>query len=252
MIATKKCASQRPAHRMFVIAALACLSIGLSGCCQYGQNRLYDFCDIFQFGGGVTSQNPKAGITPPAIGVYVQATEYMNLGAVYFNGSLAEMDGRGFYAGPEEHLRYGLFCYQGTQINQNYLAGSENYFKKSKCLWTKRMNSNAMRWNKTPAKELDYEYFAEEIHEGFPIMPRGWQYWENVAVELGISEPFLTHLGFDIRVGIDPSEISDFILGIFTIDYNNDDLTAEEYKEMTGMAASTGSKVVREPKPASE
>ena len=77
------------------------------------------------------------------------------------------------------------------------------------------------------AHELEYEYFAEEIHEGFPIMPRGWQYWENIAVEIGISEPFLTHLGFDLRIGVDPSEISDFILGIFTIDYNHDDLTME-------------------------
>ncbi|MCX7049934.1 MAG: hypothetical protein NTX50_31185 [Candidatus Sumerlaeota bacterium] len=222
-----------PFHRVLIFAVLACLGLVMSGC-RYAHNRLYDFCDIFQAGVGVTSQNPDSGMVPPAIGVHVQASEFMNLGAVYFNGSTAEMDGRGFFAGPESRQRYGLLCFQRLKIDQSYTSGSMNYFKQSQSQWTKRMNSRAMRWSEAPAKELDYDYWAEDIHEGYPILYRGWQYWENIGVEFALSEPFLTHLGFDVRFGIDPSEVSDFVLGFFGVDFQSDDLTEDEYEEMVG------------------
>jgi hypothetical protein len=44
-----------------------------------------------------------------------------------------------------------------------------------------------------------------------------------------LCEPFLTHLGVSLRLGFDPSEISDFVLGIFYVDFKGDDLTADEY-----------------------
>lgn len=217
------------------IAWFGCLTLMLTpmvGCQRYGQNRLADFMDIFQFGAGVTAENPVTGVIPPSLGVYVQATEFLNLGAMHFHGVSAEWDGRGTFVGPESRVRYGFGPWQRIQIRQFYDLGEENYFKKVNGAWTKRMNSKAMRWWNKPAKELEYEYWAYTRHDGMPIMHRGWQYWENFNLEVAIAEPFITHLGFNVRLGFDPSEIFDFLLGIATIDFKRDDLTPEECAEM--------------------
>lgn len=212
------------------------LSLMLGGCQQtsferYASSRLADFMDIFQIGGGVTAENPVTGVIPPSLGLYVQATEFLNLGAMHFHGVGAEIDGRGMFAGPESRVRYGFGPWQRIQIRQFYDIGSENYFKKVDGAWTRRMNSKRMRWWHKPAKELEYEYWAYSRHEGMPIMHRGWQYWENFNIEACIAEPFLTHMGFNVRLGFDPSEIFDFLLGWTTLDFKRDDLTAEEYVE---------------------
>lgn len=212
-----------------IVLALACL-IPLTGC-RYGTNRVNDFADIFQIGAGVTSENPGSGVLPPSLGLYVQATDFINLGALYFNGASAEVDGRGLFAGREERVRFGLGPWQRLMIDQDYENGSENYFKKEQGAWTKRLNSRAMRWWGKPAKELEYEFWSDHHHEGYPVMHRGWQHWANWNVELGLSEPFLTHLGFNFRAGFDPSEISDFLLGFLAIDFKRDDLTEDELRE---------------------
>lgn len=219
----------RSKHLWLALVSLASI-LPLSGC-RYAQNRVADFTDIFQMGVGVATENPKAGILPPSLGVYVQATEFINLGAMHFSGVSAEWDGRGFFAGPESRTRLGFLPMQWVQIDQDYEKGSENYFKKVDALWTKRMNSKAMRWWNKPAKELEYEYWAVPLHEGVPIMHRGWQYWENFNVEASVSEPFLTHFGLNVRLGFDPSEIFDFVLGWTTLDFKRDDLNEGEFQE---------------------
>lgn len=216
---------------MFVLLVI-CLT--LTGC-SYVCNRLCDFADIFQLGVGVSSENPKTGLFPPSLGVHVQATEFLNLGALHFSGYSAEWDGRGFFAGEESRTRIGFLPFQAIKIDQNYTDGIENYFKKDEVLWTKRMNSTNMRWLDSPAKELNYEFWAYKTYYGAPLFHRGWQYWENVNVEAGICEPFVTHLGLNVRAGFDVSEVSDWLLGFFLIDYKQDDLTAEEFTEKTGM-----------------
>lgn len=230
-----------------VLPLLLVVSLGLSGC-HYVQNRTDDLCDIFQAGVGLTSENPGSGMAPPSLGAYVQVTEFINLGALYFNGISAEMDGRGFFAGPEERLRVGFLPWQRVKFDQDYYKGSENYFKKEDALWTKRMNSTTMRWWNKPAKELEYTFYAMEVTDGIPVMARGWQYWENVSVEVCVSEPFVTHLGLDLRLGFDLSEVSDFVLGIFFVDFKNDDMKDDEYEERN---ATRKSKTMRV-KPASD
>jgi len=207
--------------------------------CRYVANRMYDFHDIFQMGVGISSENPKSGMLPPSLGVHVQATEVINLGALHFSGYTTEWDGRGFFAGPESRTRFGFGPFQSIMIEQDYAKGSENYFKKENVRWTSRMNSRDMRWNNTAAKELNYHFWGYKMHNGFPVLHRGWQYWENFNVEVGISEPLITHLGINFRLGFDPSEVSDWILGFFLIDYKMDDMNQGEYTEKTGMQAAS-------------
>ena len=211
-------------------AVLLCLSTLMASGCRYAANRVNDFCDIFQVAGGVTTENPVGGALPPSLGVHVQASEFVNLGAVHFSGYSAEMDGRGFFAGQENRTRMGLGPLQSVKIDQNYQKGAENYFKKSDSEWTRRMASRELRWKDMPAKQLNYRYWADSMTVGWPVMHRGWQYWENCGVELAFCEPFATHLGFTFRLGVDPSEISDFVLGFLGVDFKEDDLTRNEYR----------------------
>lgn len=226
--------------------ALFALAMSLTGC-RYADNRAHDFMDIFQIGGGLTTENPESGMLPPSLGIHVQATDFLNLGALHFSGYGAEWDGRGLFAGRESRTRLGLGPWQRIRIDQRYAEGSENYFKKLETMWADRLSSPEMRFWDRPAKELHHEALLSQ-QEGCPILHRGWQYWENFGAEVSISEPFLTHFGFNFRVGFDPSEISDFVLGFLTVDYKHDDLTPEEYLEKVG----TGTKASRKFKPASD
>ncbi len=215
-------------------AALCAILLPLTGC-LYVENRAADLRDIFQFGVGVTHESPKGGILPPSLGVYVQASELLNIGAIHYDGVTAELDGRGLFAGPESRTQIGLGPYQLLRIDQDYDNGSENYFKKEDSLWTKRMNSKKMRsrglFPNKPAKELDYKFWANPWHEGWPIMHRGWQYWENIGVQIALSEPFVTHHGLTLKFGFDPSEIFDFLLGFAGVDFKQDDLNEKEFAE---------------------
>ena len=84
-----------------VLVVCLLMSMLVTSGCHYGMNRSADFRDIFQFGIGLTTENPDSGIIPPALGLYVQATEFLNLGAVTFTGKSLEWDGRGLFYGPE-------------------------------------------------------------------------------------------------------------------------------------------------------
>ncbi len=223
------------ARHLLAVSCLVLLGVLSSGCQhRYVANRVHDLADIVQVGAGFTHENPESGIIPPAYGVYAQCTDFINLGAIYFNGVTAELDGRATFVGQEERLRYGIGPLQMLKIDQDVDGGKINYFKRVNGGWTKRMNTQAMRWWEKPAKELEYEYWADTLHVGSPIMHRGWHYWENIALEVAVPCPFISHFGFIGKIGFDPSEISDFLLGIATVDFKKDDLLPSEYEEFYG------------------
>jgi hypothetical protein len=117
---------------------------------------------------------------------------------------------------------------------QDYANGAAGFYKDERrsSRWHQRMwdmsYENKLFWPgiAVPAKDLIHDdgTWSEEV---LPLR-RGWQYWETIAVEAGISEPFLTHLGLYARVGVDPSELLDFVLGLFTIDLQRDDLSSTD------------------------
>lgn len=199
----------------------------LSGC-MYARHRTDDFLDVFDLGLGVTAESQHSWL-PPTFGVLAEAGP-IALGGITHNGYVAELDGRGAYAGPDSRSRLALLYIQGWQHQQDYVNGCMNFYKdiRRSRAWHEHMRDMAyvkkLFWAGTvvPAKDLIHDD-PEWRWEVFPLR-RGWQYWETIAVEAGISEPFLTHAGLYARVGLDPSEILDFVLGFLTIDLKRDDL----------------------------
>lgn len=208
-------------------AALVVMVLVLGGCNttpmgHYATNRVNDFADMFQVGGGVTRQTAKAPI-PPALGAHVTATEFLTFGAVHFTGQGAELDGRAAFAGKEKRDRLGLLFLKHTRLDQDYAGGKRNYFRNGAGSWAQRMESPEMSTRGgTPGKMLHYEDYAQEGTE--KCLYRGFQHWETVGLELALSDPFLLKAGFDVRLGFDVSELTDFVLGLFCIDFWGDDL----------------------------
>jgi hypothetical protein len=197
-----------------IIIALAFLASG----CSYMKDRYYDFRDIADLGVGATFAKPKNGakyIAPHALGVYVEATEYMQLGAIGFNnmdtvGGSAGLDLRSTWAGKETSTRYGFGPWQKYTISQEgymdlYKLKS---FEKEGIDLCYRDNVMQGIWRRTP-------HF------------RGRNYWEYIGGEVALCEPFLTHFGMKLRAGVDPCQVMDFILGWTTLDIYGDDLARQ-------------------------
>jgi peptidoglycan-associated lipoprotein len=216
---------------------LLAIIMPLTGCAVtldpalYLTNRYYDFRDTFDIGAGVTAENQNTGIIPMALGIHAQVTDFAQLGWIRFNGLSAESDMRGCFVGPEYYTRAGFFWWQYIQKNQDYEHGLYNVFKNKDFLWCTRMESYLMMLNGRPAKRLHYDHYAPYPIEGFGLTHQGWQYWGYTGLNVAICEPFLSHLGIMARVGIDPSEISDFLLGWFFIDFKGDDMKPEEFEQ---------------------
>lgn len=225
--------------RILSLLMLLVVAIGATGC-RYGKNRYYDFRDTFHLGAGLTAESSRS-IIPPSLGVYAELTDFIHLGAITHNGVTAELDLRGSYVGPESTTRFGFLWWQKLRRNEDYSrAHYYNYFKDRNTPWAARMEALDMRLKGRPAKQLHYERWANNYSKGTALMHRGWQYWGYSGIEVAICEPFLTHWGVMARVGIDPSEISDFLLGFFLIDFKHDDLTEDEFNYMTGRAGKDG------------
>ena len=191
---------------------------------RYVENRLYDLADVFQIGLGVASYDAEVGIFPPLLGAHVQATDFAKLGSLSFTGNSVEWDGRGLFMGPEHRTRRAIGRWEMLHIEQRYDRGFENYFKKSDSYWADRMRGDEMTWRNTPAKELNYTFWADEFHLGIPPFHRGWQHWSSTGVEACV-------FPFTIRTGVDFTEVFDFALGFALIDTKNDDMDRREYNE---------------------
>lgn len=226
--------------QMRIAAALMCLAAmtSLTGC-RYLTNRYYDFRDVLDLGAGVTAENAITGVIPPSIGIHAQVTDFVQLGWITHNGYSAETDMRGSFVGPESYTRAGFLWWGYYQKNQDYVNASYyNMFKDKDFLWCVRMESIYLAHYGRPAKRLHYEEYAPYAWQGPALLHQGWQYWGYTGLNVAICEPFLTHLGVMLRLGIDPSEFSDFLLGWFTIDFKHDDMLPEEFAEFqSGHAA---------------
>ena len=240
--------------------AVAVLILGLASTGALGQsiftpsahwleNRLSDFMDIFSIGGGLTFENKIGGPVPPSLGAYVEATTLCSLGAITHNGGTIEMEGRGAGAFTESRTLFGIGPFRGWKIYQN--EQWVNYYKSTlrSAAWARRMDgdlrSSALarvnRWLSDtdfgswfditevigdPAKKPNHK--DKYFRRAFLGVPRGWQTWEYIGGEVAICEPFLTHMGITVRAGVDLSEVFDFVLGIFCIDFKHDDRQAGE------------------------
>jgi len=211
-------------------------------------NRCSDFMDVFALGVGVTTENEIGGPIPPSIGLYAEATTFLNAGIITHHGVTAEIEGRGAGAYSESRTLLGLGPYRAWKINQGDEA--VNFYKDPVASrdWAERMErlrfqgfSRLNAWldaeigsgdigltevDGVPAKAVIHQ--DQNFHSAFLGMPRGWQAWEYIGVEAAVCEPFLTHLGVTLRAGFDPSEVFDFVLGFLCIDFKKDDLRGHE------------------------
>ncbi len=223
------------------------LLLVMSGCSRvqnpdhYFMNRYYDFRDMIHLGVGVTAANDHTGVIPPSFGVYAQVTDLLKLGAITHNGPVAELDHRGTGVYMENRVRAGLLWWEAILLNQYYddpeLSFYTNYFKTRDTLWRERMRRPSRYWMGAPPKDYVYDHWNSRIQYNGPLLHNGWQHIYNSQLEVALSEPFITKVGFTARVGFDVSEIGDFLLGWFTLDYYGDDLTPAEYREARGLVS---------------
>lgn len=204
---------------------VGCLLIGASGC-GYFKNLRDDSMDCFVLGGGVVPAvvpdgqggTRAIGALPPSIGLYVEATNFMHLGGMYKISGDAEMDRRGLFAGIDHRMKAGLGPWHYI-VEKQYPASANLYKLPDNEMdgWRQHMQDLKDPIFNAPAKKLIYDTSQEQ-----PYMYRGWQDWEMFQVEIAIPEPFILHSGINVRLGVDPSQFFDLFLGVFGVDFYDD------------------------------
>lgn len=215
------------------LMVLVSLMMLVSAGCHYAQNRLDDFCDIFSLGiGGTVARDTPL---PPALGLYVEVTEGLHLGGMLYKGYMLELDRRGAaVTRVNEDTRWGIGPFHKWERDETYVAG--NRYKSDRMQrWEDRMMARqvkALAFDgklhpkavKVPAKRMRFH----DVKLG--PLPRGYQDWGFVSIDLAICEPFLLHAGVRMRVGVDFSQFADFFVGIFGLDMYGDDARPGEYE----------------------
>jgi len=210
--------------RLIALALIGCIVAGSSGC-GYLKNMRDDFADCFILGAGIVTpvapgdpDNMAVGFLPPSFGVYVEATEFMHLGAIYKASADIEWDRRGMGVLVDQRAKAGIGPLHYVNITQIPLWVNAYKVEGNQMDgWRKHMRALQDPVFHRPAKELIFDSPLAE-----PFLYKGWQDWETFSVEIAIPEPFILHSGFNVRVGVDPSQIFDFALGILCIDLYDD------------------------------
>jgi hypothetical protein len=197
------------------------------------QNRLFDFCDIFNFGVGATHENPTTGPLTPSFGAYIQVTDFVQLGYLKFGGVAAEWEGRGFGAYTEIRDIWGYTFDKSWSVQQG--ENAVNFYKDAEASknWCLRMN-NPERYKDESGHIVVHSVSGKRLSP-WKQHPRGWHNYAYTGVELALPlgipyTPLDTHLGFTVRTGIDTSQIADFILGFVGLDFWHDDLRELDVK----------------------
>ncbi len=222
-----------------VVALAAGLALSAGGC-GYLRNVRDDVLDCGTFAIGVVppvvpgSEGPKAiGPIPPAIGVYVEATEFLHLGALFKATGDLDWDRRGLSVGVDVRRKLGIGPLHDIYIKQEPIWA--NAYKTpggDMAGWRGHMRALRDPLFNSPAKTLIYEPSETSLIESYegtdiswqslPWMHRGWQDWETFSLEVAIPEPFILHSGIYVRAGVDPSQVFDLVLSVFGLDLYSD------------------------------
>jgi len=211
-------------RRGLLVAVVAVGTLGAYGC-GYLKNLRDDTMDCFILGAGYTPavvptkpESKALGFLPPSIGVYVEATQFMHLGAIYKVSGDVEWDRRALGVVADRRGKVGLGPLHYVMIDQEVLLGNA-YKSEDNQLdgWREHMRRLRDPIFQASAKELAYSH-----NFGLPYLYRGWQDWETFSLEIAIPEPFILHSGFNARVGFDPSQVFDLVLGVVGIDFYSD------------------------------
>ena len=212
-----------------MVVLIGCVVVGTSGC-GYLKNVRDDALDCIVLGVGVVppvaptgDENKAVGLLPPSLGIYLEATEFLHLGALFKASADLEVDRRGMGVMLDRRLKAGIGPLHYASIWQKPLYA--NAYKDAEEPnqmdgWREHMRDLRDPVFNKPAKELIFE---DRLDEGKWWLAEGWQDWETFSVEIAIPEPFILHSGFNVRAGFDPSQVFDLVLGLFTIDLYDDD-----------------------------
>jgi len=208
---------------------VAVVLIGLlnSGC-GYLKNVRDDVMDIGTASVGFTppvvpgsedADDMAVGPLPPTIGVYAEATEFVHLGALAKASGDAEWDRRGIGLVVDDRTKLGLGPLHWGHINQTpYLVNAYKKEDNELDAWRDHMRDLEDPLFGAPGKELIFR----ERYNDQRFMEKGWQDWETFSLEVAVPEPFITHMGFYARLGVDPSQVFDAALSLFCIDLYGD------------------------------
>jgi hypothetical protein len=233
-----------PSSKMLTTKFLQILAIApvfASASCGYLRNVRDDFLDIgtlavgavppvMPFSGKDGDGAKSVGFIPPAIGVYVEATDFWHFGALYKNTVDAEWDRRGLGVVADERTKLGFGPCHSVQIDQKPIY-TNDYKSSGNELdgWREHMIALKDPIFDRSAKQMMFDgtTFARPMQPNSPKgsqpgLHRGWQDWETFSLELGISEPFFFHTGLYFRIGFDPSQVFDFVLCLIGIDLYQD------------------------------
>jgi len=179
------------------------------------------------------------GIASPAAGVYAQVTDFGHLGVLYKATGDLEWDRRGAGVMIDIRKKLGLGPFNRVYITQRPIKANAYKVPGSELdPWRRHMDAMRDPLFFCAAKTMIFEpqettYYMvlrdsvtwhEWIRtvEALPRLPFGWQDWEFLSLEVAIPEPFFTHSGFYLRVGVDPSQVFDLLLSTFGYDFYDD------------------------------
>lgn len=236
---------------LVALLSLMCVAAG----CGYVKNVRDDLLDVGSFAiGGVPPVVPfsegaqAVGPLPPAIGVYVELTEFLHFGYLYKATGDIQWDRRSLGTMIDTRRKVGFGPFHSVTIKQEPIC-ADAYKTPGGPMeaWRQHMADLKDPLFQRDAKVLIYEpeeYAPEmevssyetylriasgsggggmaETDESLPFLYRGWQDWETISVEVAVPEPFLLHSGFYIGVGCDPSQVFDLALSLLCIDIYDD------------------------------
>jgi len=213
------------ASTALAILLAAAVVTGASGC-GYLSNVGDDFLDCFSLAVGVTppvvpggEKDTAVGIFPPSLGVYAEASEFLHLGAVVKHSADVEWDRRGLGLLADRRLKLGIGPFHYIRLYQEPIAVNDYKERKNGLdAWREHMAGLKDPVFDSPGKRLVFDDNKKEL----PFMHRGWQNWLSFNAEVAVPEPFITHSGFNARVGFNLCEVFDFAVGLLGLDLYTD------------------------------
>jgi len=221
------------------VLACGCVLLSTTGC-GYFKNVRDDVMDLGTFAVGAVPPVVReddnyegVGPIPPAMGIYLQATDFCHLGALYKMTKDIEWDRRGAGVVKDARGKFGIGPFHHVRIEQEPIAPNRYKDPNSEMVgWHEHMARLGEPWFGIGAKDMIFEpqgYMPLPWDAGplgidgsLPWMPYGWQDWETISAEIAFPEPFLLHSGFYIRAGFDPSQLLDLLFSVVGLDLYQD------------------------------
>jgi len=157
-----------------LVLAVAAGSLLAAGGCGYCKNVSDDFRDCFIVGAGVTPPVVSteegtlvAGIFPPSMGLYVEATDLIHLGAICKASGDVESDRRGAGVVADSRVKMGLGPWRYVKVNQKPISVND-YKAEGNELdgWREHMRQMKDPLFHAPGKELIFRDAIEFLKVG--------------------------------------------------------------------------------------